>query len=580
MAEVKKKNITTRIDCGTCMKTFMLRNGVPVKKMMTDPDHEDDKTTYKNFIMICGINDCTDAICVTCYKNFLLSSHDEPHCQECESAWSKEYLYKKEFPRGWLDKEYYGKYRKALMLEKEVARLPDTLSKIPEFDYKNIDRILDDEMNELRQLRDELTTLNRNARMKEQKIHNIRYKLKPGCMRTKDADVYSDEGVPFLCPCPYEECTGLIQSKNMKCRICNRSICRRCRAKNDPSLFEDPEHKHLCKQEDIDSINMIKKDSKKCPQCRVFVYRAEGCSQMWCANCKVFFDWVSEKIVRPKWIHNPDALKYMRDHKIEMPRVGANMPCGGFLDRHKHCILVFLATTHAGINGNVLDNIRHAVEHETGVTRLDDMESQYEVCRFMYLTGQTTKDKWREEIYKIERKHSRCNMRGNYAQMMQFVITERFRNLYETLNEKYVALHGKNLPDTRYMYHNNKTIPVNSLMQDAIKHEVGIFMKECDEIRTIVNNGLIEIHKVYGGSNMIYDEKWRLKTRTVKRAVKQAVVTPVVTADATPVVTADATPVVTADATPVVTADATPVVTPVVTADVTPAATPDVTPAP
>ena len=42
---------------------------------------------------------------------------------------------------------------------------------------------------------------------------------------------------------------------------------------------------HVCKETDIQSANMIKKETRNCPCCGTNIYKIAGCDQMWCTQC-------------------------------------------------------------------------------------------------------------------------------------------------------------------------------------------------------------------------------------------------------------------------------------------------------
>ena len=38
---------------------------------------------------------------------------------------------------------------------------------------------------------------------------------------------------------------------------------------------------HQCKQEDVDTVELKKKDCKNCPQCKILIHKVSGCNQMY-----------------------------------------------------------------------------------------------------------------------------------------------------------------------------------------------------------------------------------------------------------------------------------------------------------
>jgi hypothetical protein len=87
-------------------------------------------------------------------------------------------------------------------------------------------------------------------------------------------------------PCPKNECKGFV--KNGVCGICKSKICEKCR--------EEMKEKHRCNVEALQTIEMLKKDSKPCPSCCALIQRTHGCADMFCPNCQTHFNWNTLKI--------------------------------------------------------------------------------------------------------------------------------------------------------------------------------------------------------------------------------------------------------------------------------------------
>jgi len=113
--------------------------------------------------------------------------------------------------------------------------------------------------------------------------------------------IYINDSVSFnnnykvLKKCVQNECKGYIMSDYI-CGICHVHICEKCHillSKN-----------HICKQQDIDSIEFINNDTKACPHCFTRIHKYEGCDQAYCTQCKTAFSYSTGKIEKGR-IHNP-----------------------------------------------------------------------------------------------------------------------------------------------------------------------------------------------------------------------------------------------------------------------------------
>ena len=113
----------------------------------------------------------------------------------------------------------------------------------------------------------------------------------------------------FIKKCPSCE-TGFLNT-HWKCQSCEIKVCHKC----NTILSEE----HECKQEDVESIKLIEKETKPCPHCGIRVHKIEGCNQMWCTACNNAFDWRTGQKVTGQ-IHNPHFHEYQQRN----PQLAAN----------------------------------------------------------------------------------------------------------------------------------------------------------------------------------------------------------------------------------------------------------------
>jgi hypothetical protein len=125
--------------------------------------------------------------------------------------------------------------------------------------------------------------------------------------------------------CPCDGCRGFLSSK-WKCGVCDKKICSEC---NEEKNEEDGTH--VCNPENVETVKLLKKDTKSCPKCGVLIFKISGCSQMWCPDCHTAFNWNTLKI-ETGIIHNPHYYEFQRANAGTQP-AGRNLgdiPCGGF----------------------------------------------------------------------------------------------------------------------------------------------------------------------------------------------------------------------------------------------------------
>jgi hypothetical protein len=146
------------------------------------------------------------------------------------------------------------------------------------------------------------------------------------------------EARKFIMPCPNGDCRGYLSSQ-YKCELCEHFTCSNCfdviglTKDAGPSghmhMGTGPSG-HMCKQENVESAEYIKKQSKPCPCCGTRISKIDGCDQMWCTQCHKAFSWNTGKIITGT-IHNPHFYQYQRANG-NAPRNPGDVVCGGLCD--------------------------------------------------------------------------------------------------------------------------------------------------------------------------------------------------------------------------------------------------------
>jgi hypothetical protein len=129
----------------------------------------------------------------------------------------------------------------------------------------------------------------------------------------------------FFLACPRAECRGRVSS-GYKCGLCYHFFCPQCHW--DKGLVRDVEHE--CAQDDIDTVRMLRENTRNCPKCKMGIFKTEGCDQMWCVSCKTAFSWRSGNILNGP-IHNPEYYDFQRRQQANgnIPRQPGDVLCGG-----------------------------------------------------------------------------------------------------------------------------------------------------------------------------------------------------------------------------------------------------------
>lgn len=382
---------------------------------------------------------CQFSCCMSCFKQYLLSIASEPACMSCKVQFTYEFLIEN-LPSTFWHREYKD-FRKDLLISKEESLLPDTqncvvrIKRKDEF-YKHV-KCVRKELDQLFHYYNKLT--NRMTQMNEM-IHQER----TGQIEIPDDHPYflyfHDDNSPMknekgelLCiledldeevvkkkikmrghsnwihACPREECRGYLKGEQTMCPICETRVCREC------IQIVRNEEDHECKKEDLETVEMLRQNTKPCPNCSMSIYKISGCDQMWCTQCRTPFSWRTGQKINQR-IHNPHYYEWMqRSHERgeNMPRELMDIPCGGLPSVHT------LGRFPQRFRDWAYRLHRQILHFEYVMPRYQNNTQFNEICKSMrisYLLDSMSRDYWRDELYK-EEKASQKNQQ--YLQILQ-----------------------------------------------------------------------------------------------------------------------------------------------------------------
>jgi hypothetical protein len=126
----------------------------------------------------------------------------------------------------------------------------------------------------------------------------------------------------YIDNCPNKVCKGFINGEFV-CTICNTTICKDCREikfDNDLSIDYDLGNdydRHECNPDIVKTISLIKNTTKPCPGCNIPIHKLTGCNDMYCLNCKAYFNWVTLRLKSKRYIHNPEYFDELKRNNIQ-----------------------------------------------------------------------------------------------------------------------------------------------------------------------------------------------------------------------------------------------------------------------
>ena len=213
-----------------------------------------------NLKIVCEFSGCGFEACKTCVRTYLLSTTNDPHCMNCKNLWPVKFLVDN-LNRSFVDNEY-KKHRKHLLVEREISRTPELMNIVHRTKLVEESEL---ELQEINKKYIEIRKLyNEYAKQIDEKKLEI-YRIKTG----QDS---REARKKFIMPCPANNCKGYLSSQ-YKCEVCKLFTC--------PDCFEiigyTKEDHHVCKDDNLKSAEMIKKETKGCPKCGVRIFKISGC---------------------------------------------------------------------------------------------------------------------------------------------------------------------------------------------------------------------------------------------------------------------------------------------------------------
>ena len=258
---------------------------------------------------------CDTAACLPCTKQYLLSSSQKAHCSKCKLEWSEKYLLQT-CGTNWAEKIYRPHF-KNLLINREKARLPEAVAIYSEQQQKKKEEARKKQLlitlrakeHALVQSIQKGMALKKSGSRNEEidtsskrgELHVIRAEIQKLKSRRPPPEKPHKTRIEFICPCPVEDCRGLVENETHLCKICDAIICRKCRQVQTEN--------HVCREEDVALVKTLKSDSKPCPKCAVSINKISGCPQMFCTHCQTVFDWNTLKI-DTGIVHNPHAVEW------------------------------------------------------------------------------------------------------------------------------------------------------------------------------------------------------------------------------------------------------------------------------
>ncbi len=199
----------------------------------------------------------------------------------------------------------------------------------------------------------------------------------------------------FVKKCGDPECRGFLSTR-WKCGLCEKSTCIDCHE------VKIDEVQHVCDQNCVATIKLLKTDTKDCPQCQASIFKIDGCDQMWCTLCKTGFSWSTGKIEMK--LHNPHYYEWRRQNGGLDREPGDNQQCVTPED-----ILMNVINQSVMDEGDELDELIEKCRRCVHISAYNQNPRipDYEADRIEYLNQTINAEQFKSTLIRVSKAYSK-----------------------------------------------------------------------------------------------------------------------------------------------------------------------------
>ena len=328
---------------------------------------------------------------------------------QCNTEWTGQFL-KQNFSDAFIRGDL-RKHTTNILLQQQVAMLPATQPAVEQ------QIIYEQYASEVKDINRQIRELVQRKNIINSELHRIRRAQNGNGNDGNDGNDNVDESGRslFQHKCCDPECRGFVSSA-WKCGTCAKFSCAHCHELKGATSTEVEQH--VCNSDNVETVRLLRTDTKPCPSCGIYIQKTEGCDQMFCISCKQLWSWKTGRIEERG--HNPHYLEWMRQRGSVggggggMARNPLDIECGrevnwqvtGTMERafrnltctHAH---IAICSRSAMSWTNSLIHVRH---HEIPVMqRAMEVQGDLQELRVQYMRKKITDDHFRKRIFQIQR---------------------------------------------------------------------------------------------------------------------------------------------------------------------------------
>lgn len=459
---------------------------------------------------------CDYRACSRCIRTYLLSI-PTPKCMNCAEVWTRPFLFK-QFPvvfhRELKIKSIQTKY------EREIAMLPLAQTILDhEKKKKELSQSIDNVQDRITEL---ISKLN-SAKLEKARLVRDLY-----LYETK----YTREQNMYVRPCPNGSCRGFLNTA-WKCGICEKDVCSQC---HEIKEKKEGDLEHVCNEDTLKTAKMIKTDSRPCPKCHAYIFKIDGCNQLWCVNCHTAFNWNTGCIIKDtRYFHNPHYFDWMKTQNTQNNSQGSLNETECVVREIDSTFIIFfnqrikpLSKLHTvaydklaffinekcrkivELNSEIMPKMVITVEKENEDLRLDYLKNKIDKKRFYDI---------------LSRRYTLQESKKEYGQVLSLFINSFTDITFRLRREMAEFIEGLEMvpPDkttirTRLQKINSLELqpycPLTETEKNRLDNQLLTpFFFEIENLRLYTNECLTEIRKSFGLKREYYIDEERLDWR-------------------------------------------------------------------
>lgn len=349
---------------------------------------------------------CDYKACNVCYKTFITSEGvSTPKCMQCNTEWTGQFL-KQNFSDAFIKGEL-RKHSSTILLQQQIAMLPATQPAVEN------QIIYEQYTNEVKNINKQIRELVARKNILNTEI--VRIKRAQNANANGNGNGNGNDGGDgrslFQHKCCDPECRGFVSSA-WKCGTCGKFSCAQCHEVKGATSAEVEQH--VCNVDNVETVRLLRSDTKPCPSCGTYIHKTEGCDQMFCISCKQLWSWKTGKIEERG--HNPHYLEWMRSRGGGangggggMARDPLDIQCGREVNWQttttieQECYKHKIGVTRS-IVINWINSLIHVRHHDIpAMQRAMEVQGDLQELRVQYMRKKITEDHFRKRIFQIQR---------------------------------------------------------------------------------------------------------------------------------------------------------------------------------